>query len=167
MSWLIKLDADLIRQVVIQAATFLAFFVIVKVFFADKIKEMLDKRKEAIEHDLSEAEKANASAKDLEAKYAEMIKGAQDERTEILHGATEDGTKIKEQIVQEAREQAETIITNARKEIDAERTQAEKELRDSIVDITIDAAEKISGKSFSDEDHAKLINDSISMIEEV
>ena len=64
-------------------------------------------------------------------------------------------------------EQAETIITNARKEIDRERTQAEKELRDSIVDMTIDAAEKISGKSFTKEDHAQLISESISMIKEV
>lgn len=167
MEWLVKLDADLIRQVVIQTATFLAFFVIVKVFFADKIKEILKKRQDAIAEDLTAAANANEKAKALEAQYNEMMKGAQDERAEILHTATEDGAKMKDQIVQEARDQAETILTNARKEIDRERTQAEKELRDSIVDITIDAAEKISGKSFSKEDHAQLISDSISMIKEV
>ena len=36
--WLIKLDANLIRTIVIQGATFLAFFVVVKVFFADTRK---------------------------------------------------------------------------------------------------------------------------------
>ncbi len=166
-SWLIKLDADLIRQVVIQAAVFLAFFVVVKVFFADKIKEILAKRQESIESELSEAAKTNEDAKELEAKYSEMMKGAQDEKAAIIHTATEDGARMKDQIVQEAREQAETIIENARKEIDRERTQAEKELRDSIVDMTIDAAEKISGKSFTKEDHAQLISESISMIKEV
>ena len=165
MEWLIKLDADLLRQVVIQIATFLVFFVIVKVFFADKIKAVLDQRKEAIEHDLTE--EANADAKKLEAQYAEVMKGAMDEKTDILRSANEDGKKMKEQIVTEAREQAETIIENARKEIDRERTQAEKELRDSVVDMTIDAAEKISGKTFTKEDHARLINESISMIKEV
>ena len=167
MEWLIKLDADLLRQVVIQIATLLVFFVIVKVFFADKIKAVLDQRKEAIEHDLTEAAKANEDAKKLEAQYAEVMKGAMDEKTDILRSANEDGKKMKEQIVTEAREQAETIIENARKEIDRERTQAEKELRDSIVDMTIDAAEKISGKTFTEEDHARLINESISMIKEV
>lgn len=167
MSWLIKLDADLIRQVVIQIATFLVFFVIVKVFFADKIKAMLEQRKAAIEKDLTDATEAKESAKQLEVQYTELMKEAQDKRAEILHGAAEEGTKAKEQIVSEAHEQAETIITNARKEIDREREQAEKELRDSIVDMTIDAAEKISGKSFTKEDHAKLISDSISMIKEV
>jgi F-type H+-transporting ATPase subunit b len=95
------------------------------------------------------------------------MKGAHDEKAAILHSAAEDGEQMKEKIVAEAREQAETIITNARKEIDRERTQAEKELRDSIVDMTIDAAEKISGKSFTKEDHAQLISESISMIKEV
>ena len=44
-SWLIKIDAGLIRQVIIQGAVFLAFFVVVKVFFADKIKAILEQRK--------------------------------------------------------------------------------------------------------------------------
>ena len=48
-SWLIKLDANLIRTIVIQGATFLAFFLIVKVFFADKIKaELLYKMQKKI-----------------------------------------------------------------------------------------------------------------------
>ena len=166
-SWLIKIDASLIRQVIIQGATFLAFFVVVKVFFADKIKAMLEKRQEVIEKDLSAATEAKANAEKLKNEYAEIMKGAHDEKAAILHSATEDGEQMKEKIVAEAREQAETIITNARKEIDRERTQAEKELRDSIVDMTIDAAEKISGKSFTKEDHAQLISESISMIKEV
>ena len=61
-SWLIKLDANLIRTIVIQGATFLAFFVVVKVFFADKIKAMLEERKEAIAKDLSAANEAKENA---------------------------------------------------------------------------------------------------------
>ena len=166
-SWLIKLDANLIRTIVIQGATFLAFFMIVKVFFADKIKAMLEERKNAIAKDLSAANEAKENAEKLQSEYAEILKGAHDEKTAIIHSATEDGEVMRDKIVAEAREQAETIITNARKEIDRERTQAEKELRDSIVDMTIDAAEKISGKSFTKEDHAQLIDESISMIKEV
>lgn len=166
-SWLIKIDASLIRQVIIQGATFFAFFVVVKVFFADKIKAMLEKRQQVIEKELADATEAKANAEKLQSEYAEIMKGAHDEKAAIIHNAAEDGEKMREQIVAEAREQAETIITNARKEIDRERTQAEKELRDSIVDITIDAAEKISGKSFTKEDHAQLISESISMIKEV
>lgn len=166
-SWLIKIDADLIRQVIIQGALFITFFIIVKVFFADKIKEILKKRQETIEKDLSSATEAKNSAEQMKNEYAEIMKGAQDEKAAIIHKATEDGEKMKEQIVGDAREQAEIIKQNAEKEIDRERTQAEKELRDSIVDMTIDAAEKISGKSFTKEDHDRLISDSIDMIKEV
>ncbi len=166
-SWLIKIDASLIRQVIIQGAFFLAFFVVVKVFFADKIKDILAKRQEAIEKDLTAATDAKNSAEEMKTEYAEIMKGAHDEKAAIIHKATEDGEKMKEQIVADAREQAEIIKQNAEKEIDRERTQAEKELRDSIVDMTIDAAEKISGKSFTKEDHDRLISDSIDLIKEV
>ena len=65
-SWLIKIDAGLIRQVIIQGAVFLAFFVVVKVFFADKIKAILEQRKEIIEKDLNAATEAKANSEKLE-----------------------------------------------------------------------------------------------------
>ena len=101
-SWLIKIDAGLIRQVIIQGAVFLAFFVVVKVFFADKIKAILEQRKEIIEKDLSAATEAKANAEKLENEYAEIMKGAHDEKAAILHSAAEDGEQMKEKIVAEA-----------------------------------------------------------------
>ena len=161
MSWLIKLDADLIRQVIIQAATFLVFFVIVKVFFADKIKDILKKRQELIEKDLTEASESRAKAEALEAEYSGLMEGAKEERAEIVKAATADGEKLKEKIVGAANAEADTILVNARNEIERERTQAEKDLRGFAVDMAIDAAEKVSGKSLTEEDQKRLIEEAI------
>ena len=100
-SWLIKLDANLIRTIVIQGATFLAFFMVVKVFFADKIKAMLEERKEAIAKDLSAATEAKENAEKLENEYADILKGANEEKASIIRSATEDGEQMKEKIVAE------------------------------------------------------------------
>ena len=161
MGWLIKLDADLIRQVIIQAATFLVFFIIVKVFFTDKIRDILNKRQETIEKDIDEAAAAKEEAKALEARYEGLLQNAKDEKAEILRAAQEDGDKLKDEIVADAKAQADTLLLNARNEIDRERAQAEKDLRESAVDIAVDAAEKITGKNLSGADHEKLINDAI------
>lgn len=166
MSWLVKLDADLIRQIIIQAATFLAFFLVVKVFFADKIKKILDERQNAIEQEIDEAAEANQNAKALETEYAELMKGAKDEKAEILHAANEDGEKIREQIVADAHAEAAGILDTARKQIDRERTQAEKDLKDSVVDMAITAAEAISGKTLTEADQQALIDEAISSIKE-
>jgi len=161
MSWLIKLDVDLIRQVIIQAATFLVFFIIVKVFFADKIRDILKKRQEVIEKDIDEAAAAKDNAKALESQYAALMQTAKDEKAEILRTAQADGEQLRGEIVADAKSQADTLLQNARAEIDRERAQAEKDLRESVVDIAIDAAEKITKKSLSEEDQRKLIDDAI------
>lgn len=161
MSWLIKLDADLIRQVIIQAATFLVFFIIVKVFFADKLKDILKKRQEAIEKDIDDAAAAKDNAKALETQYAELMQNAKDEKAEILRIAQNDGEQLRNEIVADARTQADTMLQNARTEIDRERAQAEKDLKESVVDMAIDAAEKITGKTLTEEDQRKLIDDAI------
>lgn len=166
MSWLVKLDADLIRQVIIQAATFLVFFVVVKVFFADKIKEILDKRRQAIEKELDEAEASNQHAKALEEEYAVHMRGALDEKAAILKNASEDGVRTKAQIIADAHLEATVLLDNARKEISREKSQAEKELQEGIVDLAISAAETVSGQTLTDEDQRKLIEESIRMIRE-
>ena len=56
---------------------------------------------------------------------------------------------------------------NAKKEIEAEKAKAQEEFKDTIIEMTMDAAEKVVGKSLSREDHLDLINESISMFKEV
>ena len=161
MSWLIKLDADLIRQVIIQAATFLVFFIVVKVFFADKLRDILKKRQEVIEKDIDEAAAAKESAKALEAQYAELMQNAKDEKAEILRTAQADGDKLRSEILSGAKAEASTLLLNARADIERERAQAEKDMRESMVDLAIDAAEKITKKTLTEADQQKLLNDAI------
>lgn len=167
MSWLIKLDADLLRQVAIQAFTFLAFFVIVKVFFADKIKEILEKRQELIEKDLTDAKEAKDAAEKSKAEFDQIMKEASDKKADIIKAATEDGKRVKDEIVSDARSEATKILDTARKEIEKERQDAQKGMKDMVVDMSIDAAEKITAKTLDKKDHEKLIEDCISGIEEV
>ena len=49
----------------------------------------------------------------------------------------------------------------------AEKAKAQEEFKDTIIEMTMDAAEKVVGKSLSREDHLDLINESISMFKEV
>ena len=166
MSWLVKLDADLIRQVIIQAATFLAFFMVVKVFFADKIRKMLSDRQEAVEKEITEAEASNTRAKALEEEYEACMKGALDEKAAILKNASEDGVRTKAQIIADAHLEASVLLGDARKEISREQVQAERALKDQVVDLAISAAQSVSGQTLTDEDQRRLIEESIRLIRE-
>lgn len=167
MSWLIKMDFELVKQALIQAVTFLLFYTVIKKFFYDKINGILEQRKEIVEKNMNDAKTASENAKKLEADYEEKIAAIDQEKIEILKKAAEDGQATKDRIVSEARVQASSIIEDARAEAVRQQKRAEEEFKDSIVDISIEAAEKVIGKSLNREDHMQLINESIAMLKEV
>ena len=166
-SWLIRIDAELLKQALIQLITFLLYFVVIKKFFYDKINGMIQQRKEMVSASLNEAKAADDKAEQLEKEYEARVGEIENERVEIIKKAAEDAQQVKERIVGEAREQANAIIENAGKEVEAQKAKAQEEFKDAIIDMTMEAAEKVVKKSLSKEDHLALINDSISMFKEV
>ncbi|MBO4360110.1 MAG: F0F1 ATP synthase subunit B [Eubacteriaceae bacterium] len=166
-SWLIRIDAELLKQAAIQLVTFLIYFVVVKKFFYDKINGIITKRKEMVAASLESAKSADEKAERLQKEYDEKVAAIENERIEIIRKAATDAQEVKDRIVGEAREQAGTIIENAKKEIEAEKAKAQEEFKDTIIEMTMNAAEKVVGKSLSREDHLDLINESISMFKEV
>ena len=161
------MDGELVKQALIQASTFLVFFMVIKKFFYDKINNILVERKEKVETDFENARLANEKALELEAEYSEKVSQIESERIDVLKKAAADAEIIKSGIVKEAREQASGIIVKAQDEITAERKKAEESLKDSIADLSIEAAQKVIGKTLNKQDHLKLIEESISMFKEV
>lgn len=164
MSWLIKLDADLLRQVVIQGATFLAFFIIVKVFFADKVREILDKRKAEATKDLDDAKAAKEESEKILSDYKASMSDISDEKARILKEASDEGKKTREEIISSANAEAAKLLDNAKKSIEKQQSDAEREMRDKSVDLAIEMAEKVTGKAMDSETSAKLIDDFIDSV---
>lgn len=164
MSWLIKLDADLLRQVVIQGATFLAFFIVVKVFFADKVREILEKRKAEATKDLDDAKAAKEESEKILSDYKASMSDISDEKARILKEASEEGKKTREEIISSANAEATKLLDNAKKSIEKQQSDAEREMRDRSVDLAIEMAEKVTGKAMDGETSAKLIDDFIDSV---
>lgn len=166
-NWLIKIDAAFVYQALIQAVVFLVYFVLLKTLFFDKVAAMMDKRQNQITEDLDSAAEQNAAAARLEASYQEKITNIDNERFEILKAASKDGETVKEKIVSDAQSQAASLIEAAKKEAEAQKKRAQEEFMDTFVELTIDTAEKVVGKSLNKADHMKLIGDSINQFKEV
>lgn len=164
MSWLIKLDADLIRQVIIQGATFLAFFIIVKVFFADKVKDILEQRKNAACKDLDDAKAAKDESEKLLESYKEQMTEIGNEKARILKEANEEGKKARETIVSKANEEAGKLLENAKNNIERQKKDAEREIREKSVDLAVDMAEKVTNEALDREASKKLIDDFINSL---
>ena len=100
--------------------------------------------------------------------FYNKVKGIIDERQhQITSGldSADEATRKAEEIEREC--QAAEIVENAKKDIKVQQERAEKEFVGSMIDLTIEAAEKIVGKSLNKEDHMNLISESINQFKEV
>ena len=63
-----------------------------------------------------------------------------------------------------ARENAETMISKAKTHIEAESQKAIQEIKSSVVNLSIEAAEKIIEKNLDSEDNRKLVEKTLDSI---
>ncbi|MFP4289439.1 MAG: F0F1 ATP synthase subunit B, partial [Bacteroidales bacterium] len=69
---------------------------------------------------------------------------------EIIHQAKLDGDKIIEEAQDKARAEADKIIDAARNSIQAQKKAAENEIRQQIVLLSVDLAQKVLSEEFTD-----------------
>jgi F-type H+-transporting ATPase subunit b len=67
-------------------------------------------------------------------------------------------------LVEAARREAHQLVESARAQMDSDVRRAREELRREVSDIAISVAEKLVRKSLRDEDHRRIVEDSIARI---
>ena len=137
---------------------FLQLFV-VKIFFLDKIKAILDQRREAADREITDARAAKAEALEIRATYEQNMLEAKAQASEILVRAQRTATTRSEEILRDAQAQAARIREQAAADIAQEKKKAINDAKDEISGISIAIAEKVVGRQLTAGDQQKLISD--------
>jgi F-type H+-transporting ATPase subunit b len=161
-SGLIKVVPGLMIWTVV---TFLiVLFVLRRVAFG-RIQALIDARRDRIREALDEADKAREEARDLRESVRREREEAKAERERIL----EDTRRQAQRQFDQAREQAETDLRERleknREEIEAENVRLREGIRRDVVELTLLAAEKVTGKVLDAEDQRRLIDETIEEID--
>lgn len=164
---LIDFSMDMVYQLLIQGASFLLFFVLVKVFFYDKINEILEKRKEAVNEDFESADRAREEAIRIQAEYENKLKDAKEEAILIKTKAKEEADNTKSEILKEANNEARSLKEKSKKDIKEAKENAMREVKDEIVGISLNMTEKILNEKIDKEADKELINSAIESLDEV
>jgi F-type H+-transporting ATPase subunit b len=98
---------------------------------------------------------------DYEKKIAAMEANTKD----ALAKAVADGEKIKSGLVEEARTEGQKLIATAKVEIENEKKKAIEAVKDTIVDISIMAAERAIKKKMTKKDQLAIVTKSMKDIE--
>jgi F-type H+-transporting ATPase subunit b len=138
----------------------ITFFLLRRLAFG-RIQAIIDARRDRIREALDEADKARQEARELR---------------ELTKKEREEAKADREQILDESRRQAQTLFEQARKkadedlrerleknqrEIEAENRRILEQIRRDVVELTLLAAEKVTGKVLDAEDQRRLIDETI------
>ena len=140
---------------------FLTVF-LVKKFLFKKVNDILTKRKELADAELSDAAKAKAEAETLKADYEASIGNAREEAKAIVTAATKNAAQKSENMLLEAKEEAAALKAQAAADIERERESAFAQMKGEIGDIAVSIAGKVIGREVTEEDHRRLIDDFLS-----
>ena len=144
---------------------FLIVLVVLKRVAFKPIQEMIDKRREHIEQAVAEADKARAEAQNVLEEHRKLVADAKGQGEEILAEARRIADAQRERVRVETEEDRTRRLEETRRQIEQATQQALGEIRDEVGRLSLLAAEKITGKSLTDADHQRLIDEALADID--
>ncbi|MFH0764318.1 MAG: F0F1 ATP synthase subunit B [Candidatus Omnitrophota bacterium] len=153
------------NEIIAQAACFLLFLAILRVFLWNRFLKLLDARKERIASELKAIEDAKADVEKLKNNYDGRIAKIEEEAGEMMQAAIAEGKRDAQGIREKAQEDAEGLFEKTRESIKAEAAKAEEKLKNKIVDIAIEAAGKVLEERLSEDRDRKLVEEFIDKLE--
>lgn len=130
------------------------------------ILDILETREKRIRNSIEQAEQMRKEAEQLLAEYRSKLAAAQQEAHTILEQARQRAQQSLEENEKRLDLETEKILEEARREIEREHLRAVKELREHVVDLVLQVTEKILQRSITDQDHIRLVQETLSKIGE-
>ena len=131
---------------------------LIKKFLLNRVLAVLDRRREATEGQLREAEEAKRAAEDIRSSYENQMNQVRQEAGQILLSAQKTAQERAGQIIRQAQDQASQIKEKATADIDRAKKKALHEAKSEISDIAIILAGKVVGRSLDQQDQRRLVD---------
>ncbi len=131
---------------------------VVKIFFLDKIKAILDQRREAADKEISDAEAAKAEAMAIKRTYEQNMAESKTKADEILMSAQRSANLRSEEIISQAQQTAVRIKAKASADIEQERKKAINDAKDEISGLAMAIAGKVVERELNAQDQSQLID---------
>lgn len=141
--------------------TFLVVLTILTKFAWQPLMDALDERGKTISEALEQAEKTQVETEKQAEKNEEIINTAKKEAHNIISQARESGDKLKQKLELDGQKQYDNMLDKAKNQINIEKQKALSEINQAVVDLTIQASEKIIKRNLNEEDNIKIIQNTL------
>jgi F-type H+-transporting ATPase subunit b len=145
--------------------TFFITFLVLRRFAFAPIQKLIDERRDRIREALDEADKARQEARELRELTQKEREEAKADRERILEDSRRQGQAQLEQSRAQADEDLKRRLEENRREIEAENRRLAEQIRRDVVELTLLAAEKVTGKTLDADDQRRLIDETIEEVD--
>jgi F-type H+-transporting ATPase subunit b len=146
-------------QVVIAAANFVVFLVLMWTFAFKPVSKMLSDRRERIEQGVRDADQAKRDRESAETDRLAALTEARREANDILARAQKVAQETRDADIAATREELERMRVRASDEIAAEKQRALAELRSEVADLALQAAGRVVGETMTDQRQRRLVEE--------
>jgi len=145
--------------ILISAANFAFFIIVLRAAALGPITKMLDERRERIEGGLRAAAEATIAKSRAEEAAGVALADARRESNEIRANAEKAAAQIRDEQVATLKAELDRMRTDATKEIEAARVSALAAIRSEVADLAIGAATKVVGSSMDSDRQRALVGE--------
>ena len=143
---------------------FAIIVLILKHFFWDKIKGIIQERQDSINEKLIKDDEDSEKARMYLLQNERILNEAREEGKKITEEQKQKGDQIYEEIVQNAKDESASIMKRANLEIEREKEKAEYEVKKQAVELAVELSMKALDNQIDEETHRKLIGDFIAKV---
>ena len=142
-----------------QVINFLLVIWLLNRFVFKRVLNFLEERRERIQKGIELSDRATKEMERVREARGRELEQARKEATEILSGARTSAIRKEKELQAVAKEKAGEIINKAQIQGERERVDAVLGAKEDIKKMTVRATEKILGRSVSDKDNEKMLDE--------
>jgi len=144
-------------QILISLANLLIIFLVLKKLLFKPVKKVMDQRQAMVDEQFAAAAAAEEKARQDQADWEHKLQSADDEADARLKAADDTARRHSDRVIADARSKAEGILRQAEAEAQLERQKAQAGIRQEIVTVSAELAEKMLEREINPEDHRQMI----------
>lgn len=148
-----------IGTLVVSLIAFLILFWLIKVYGFEPLAKMLEKRRQHIEQQITEAEEGRAQAERLLAEHRQMLDEARHEAKAMVDSARGRADEQARQIVAEAQAEAARLLEENRSLISRERQEALNGVLEQVSALTVELTTKLLQGHVTEAVHEEMLKE--------
>ena len=146
---------------IIQIISFLIFLGLLTRYFYKPFMGYLDRRSQELKAMIEETRKNREASQEVMKKAQDELRATKQEVLQMKNATAKEADEHRRLSMEETKKEASSLLERAKKDIKKEVAEAKGHLKSEMALLSVKIARKILGREVKEQDHKKLIKDSI------